>query len=101
MLWIAVLAGNVGTWMQTVGAQSLVVREPGAATWVSLVQAMTMLPVVLLALPSGALADSFDRRRMLLVVQVALFAVAAVLTVLTALDRMPPLLLLGFTFLLG
>jgi MFS family permease len=101
MLWIAVLAGNVGTWMQTVGAQWLVVREPDAATWVSLVQAATMFPVLLLALPAGALADTFDRRRLLLVVQVALFAVAGVLTVLTALDLMPPPLLLVFTFLLG
>jgi hypothetical protein len=37
-LWIGVLAGNVGTWMQTVGAQWLVVHEQNAATWVSLVQ---------------------------------------------------------------
>jgi MFS family permease len=101
MLWIAVLAGNVGTWMQTVGAQWLVVREPDAATWVSLVQTVTMLPVLLLALPAGALADVLDRRRLLLVVQIALFAVAAALTGLTWLDRMPPPLLLVFTFLLG
>jgi MFS family permease len=101
MLWIAVLAGNVGTWMQTVGAQWLVVHEANAATWVSLVQAATMLPVLLLALPAGTLADTFDRRRLLLAVQIALFTVAGVLTVLTALDRMPPPLLLVFTFLLG
>ena len=100
-LWIAVLASNVGTWMQTVGAQWLVVGEPNAATWVSLVQTATTLPVLLLALPSGALADRFDRRRLLLVVQVALFAVGCVLTALTALDLMPPPLLLVFTFLLG
>ncbi|GIF17509.1 MFS family permease [Actinoplanes tereljensis] len=101
VLWVAVLAGNVGTWMQTVGAQWLVVQEPHAATWVSLVQAVTMLPVLLLALPSGALADRFDRRRLLLAVQIGLFAVASVLTVFTWLDLMPPALLLGFTFLLG
>jgi MFS family permease len=100
-LWIAVLASNVGTWMQTVGAQWLVVREPHAATWVSSVQAATTLPVLLLALPSGALADRFDRRRLLLAVQLGLFAVGSVLTVLTALDLMPPSLLLVFTFLLG
>jgi MFS family permease len=100
-LWIAVLASNVGTWMQTVGAQWLVVGEPSAATWVSLVQTATTLPVLLLALPSGALADRFDRRRLLLAVQVALFAVGCVLTALTALDLMPPPVLLVFTFLLG
>ncbi|MGK5677827.1 MFS transporter [Actinoplanes sp. URMC 104] len=101
MLWIAVLAGNVGTWMQTVGAQWLVVAEPDAATWTSLVQTVTMLPVLLLALPSGALADVFDRRRLLLAVQTGLFGIGGVLAALTALDEMSPPLLLGFTFLLG
>ena len=101
MLWIAVLASNVGTWMQTVGAQWLVVHQPHAASWVSLVQTATTLPVLLLALPSGTLADTFDRRRLLLTVQVLLFLTGSALTVLTALDRMPPGLLLVFTFLLG
>ncbi|MEV6301690.1 MFS transporter [Actinoplanes sp. NPDC051861] len=101
MLWLAVLAGNVGTWMQTVGAQWLVVGEPGAATWVSLVQTVTMLPVLLFALPSGALADTLDRRRLLLGVQMTLFCVATALTLLTLLDHMRPPLLLVFTFLLG
>ncbi|GAB2615767.1 MFS transporter [Paractinoplanes abujensis] len=101
MLWVAVLAGNVGTWMQTVGAQWLVVQEPDAATWTSLVQTVTMLPVLLLALPAGAIADVLDRRRLLLVVQVVLFLVGGVLTALTVLDLMPPPLLLLFTFLLG
>ena len=100
-LWIAVLASNVGTWMQTVGAQWLVVREPHAATWVSLVQVATMTPVLLLALPAGALADVLDRRLLLLTVQIALFGTAAALTVLTWLDLMPAGLLLAFTFLLG
>jgi MFS family permease len=101
MLWIAVLAGNVGTWMQTVGAQWLVVHEPSAATWVSLVQTATMLPVLLLALPSGTLADRFDRRRLLLGVQLTLCLIGLTLTLLTVLGRMPPPLLLVFTFLLG
>jgi MFS family permease len=100
-LWLAVLASNVGTWMQTVGAQWLVVHEPRAASWVSLVQVATTLPVLLLALPAGVLADTLDRRRLLLAVQVCLFVVAAGLAALTALDRMPPALLLAFTFALG
>ncbi|KUL41292.1 MFS transporter [Actinoplanes awajinensis] len=100
-LWIAVLAGNVGTWMQTVGAQWLVVHQPDAATWVSLVQTATMLPVLLFALPAGALADTLDRRRLLIVVQIGLCAIAAVLAVLTARDDIGPRGLLVFTFLLG
>jgi MFS family permease len=100
-LWIAVLASNIGTWMQTVGAQWLLVEEPNAGTLVSLVQTATMLPVLLLALPAGVLADTFDRRRLLLAVQCFQVAVGAVLTLLTAAGRMPPALLLVLTFALG
>ncbi|WP_245730310.1 MFS transporter [Micromonospora pallida] len=100
-LWLAVLASNVGTWMQTVGAQWLLVDQPGAAALVSLVQTASMLPVLLLALPAGALADTFDRRRLLIAVQCSLAATGTLLTGLTAVDRMPPALLLTLTFAIG
>jgi len=100
-LWIGALVSNVGTWMQTVGAQWLLVREPNAATLVSLVQTAQALPVLLLALPAGVVADSFDRRRLLVAVQVFQVAVALTLTVLTAAGRMTPALLLTLTFALG
>ncbi|WP_436527818.1 MFS transporter [Actinoplanes sp. HUAS TT8] len=100
-LWIGVLASNVGTWMQTVGAQWLVVHEANAATWVSLVQTVTTLPVLLFALPAGTIADALDRRRLLIAVQLSLFLIAATLTVLTALGEAGPGTLLIFTFLLG
>src|SRR5215210_9036714 len=61
-LWLGVLISWIGTWMQTVGAQWLLVDAPNAAVLVSLVQAATTLPVMLFALPGGVLADSFDRR---------------------------------------
>jgi MFS family permease len=100
-LWIAVLVSNIGTWMQTVGAQWLLVRQPGAATLVALVQTAATLPVVLLALPSGVLADILDRRRLLIGVQLFQVAVGVALTVLTVAGQMPPALLLVFTFALG
>ncbi|WDZ82291.1 MFS transporter [Micromonospora cathayae] len=100
-LWLAVLASNIGTWMQTVGAQWLLVDQPGAATLVALVQTASMLPVLLLALPAGALADTFDRRRLLIAVQGFLAVVGVLLTGLTAADRMPPALLLTLTFAIG
>src|SRR5215210_3692727 len=100
-LWIGALVSWIGTWMQTVGAQWLLVDAPNAAALVSLVQAMNTLPVMLLALPGGVLADSFDRRNLLLTVQVYLFAVGILLAILTAAGHMPPALLLLFTFALG
>src|SRR5215210_3906136 len=100
-LWLAVLISWIGTWMQTVGAQWLLVDEPNAATLVSLVQAANTVPVMLLALPAGVLADSFDRRSLLFAVQAWFFVVGVLLAVLTVVGEMPPALLLGFTFALG
>ncbi|MFI6866312.1 MFS transporter [Nocardia sp. NPDC050406] len=100
-LWIAQLVSNLGTWMQTVGAQWTLVGEPNAATLVSLVQTATTLPVMLLAIPSGVLADLVDRRRLLITAQSVMAALAAALAVLTATGHTTPLLLLTLLFLLG
>jgi MFS family permease len=100
-LWLAALASNVGTWMQTVGAQWLVVHDAHAAILVSLVQAAYTLPAVLFALVGGVLADIFDRVKLLVAVLAGMTAAGAALTALTAAHRMPPALLLMFTFVLG
>jgi MFS family permease len=100
-LWLAVLASNIGTWMQTVGAQWLLVEQSGSDTLVAVVQTASTLPIVLLALPSGALADTLDRRRLLMAVQSFLVAVGVLLTVLTLAGHMPATLLLTLTFALG
>jgi len=100
-LWLAQVGSAIGTWMQTVGAQWLLVEEPGAEALVAMVQVAAMLPVLVLALPSGALADILDRRRMLIAVQLFQTCVAGALAALTVADRMTPALLLTFTFLLG
>jgi MFS family permease len=59
-LWLAALVSNVGTWMQTVGAQRLVVHSAHAAILVSLVQTAYTLPAVLFALVGGVLAGIFE-----------------------------------------
>jgi MFS family permease len=100
-LWLGMFICYIGVWMQTVGAQWLLVDLPNAATLVSLVQAAMTMPVMLLALPGGVLADSFDRRWLLFTVQVYFFVVAILLTVLTAAGLMPPALLLALTFALA
>ena len=100
-LWFAVLGSQIGTWMQTVGAQWLLVDEPNAATLVSLVQTAMMLPILLFAVPAGVLADSLDRRRMLIVVQLFQAAAGAVMTALALAGQLTPALLLTLTFVLG
>ncbi|HXV94802.1 MAG TPA: MFS transporter, partial [Pseudonocardia sp.] len=101
LLWFTQLGSMIGTWMQTVGAQWLLVDEPGAATLVAMVQAAAMLPVLILALPAGALADIVDRRRLLVGVQVFQVAVGAALVGLTLAGLLSPPVLLTITFLLG
>ena len=100
-LWVGVVLSSVGAGAQTVGAQWLFINDPNAATIVSLVQTAATLPMVLFSLAAGVLADAFDRRRLLLWVQLYFLVVAGMLAVLTALGEMPPLLLLGFTFAIG
>jgi MFS family permease len=100
-LWLGVLVSSMGTWMQTVGAQWLLLETPHAAALVALVQAANTVPVMLLAFPAGVLADAFDRRWLLFSVQVYFLVVGLLLVGLTLTGRMPPALLLVFTFALG
>jgi hypothetical protein len=100
-LWLGVVIASIGSWGQMVGAQWLFVNDPNAATIVPLVQTASTLPMMLLALPAGVLADAFDRRWMMFVIEVYFITVSALLAVLTALGRMPPALLLAFTFAVG
>jgi MFS family permease len=100
-LWLAVLVSNVATWMQTVGAQWLLVSQPHASILVALVQTADYLPDTVFGLVGGVLADTFDRRRLLMAVQAFLVIVGAALAALTFAGQMPPALLLTFTFLIG
>ena len=100
-LWIATIVSNVGTWMQDVGAGWLMTSLSSSPSLVALVEAADSLPVMLLALPAGAIADIVDRRRLLIATQVYLMVIAAALGILTWLNVMTPWMLLGFTFALG
>ena len=102
VLWVATVLSNIGTWMHDVGAGWLMTTlSDSSPTWVSLTQAATALPVFLLALPAGALADILNRKYMLLAVQSVLIFVAAGLGITVVLGITTPLLLLMFTFLMG
>ena len=101
MLWIAQLGSNVGSWMQTVGAQWMLIHQPHAATLTSAVQAASLLPVLFLSLPAGVLADVLDRRRLLLVLALLMALISGALAGLTAAGLTTPAVLLTLTFLLG
>src|SRR2546426_3279145 len=100
-LWIATVVSNVGTWMQDVGESWLMTSLTPSPILVALVETAGSLPVVLVALPAGALADIVDRRRLLLVMQVWMFVAAGGMGFLSLMGHMTPGRLLSLTFLLG
>lgn len=100
-LWLASLVSNVGTWMQTVGAQWFLVHAAHAAILVSLVQTAETLPDVMFGIVGGVLADTLDRRRLLVAVQGSLVVATSALAALTITGLMSPSLLLLFTFVIG
>lgn len=100
-LWLATVASYFGAVIQTVGAAWQMTTLGVSADWVAFVQAASLAPIVLFALPSGALADIGDRRLLMLIAQV-FGAVASLALVAVALfASVTPLGLLGFTLLIG
>src|SRR5713101_8568169 len=95
-LWIASIVSNLGTWMHDVGAGWLMTSLSSSPSMVALVEAADSLPVMLLALPAGALADIVDRRRLLIAIQAYLLVVAGALGILTLLELTSAWMLLGF-----
>jgi predicted MFS family arabinose efflux permease len=100
-LWIAAVISYTGSWMQTVATGWLMTSLTSSPMWVSLVQVAVSLPVFLIALPAGALADIVDRRKFLLFTQSSMVAAASILGVMTLTHTVTPHILLVFTFLLG
>lgn len=100
-LWLAQLGSNLGTWMQTVGAQWYLVERNASAALVSLVQTANLAPSLLLGLVAGVLADAFDRRRLILGSNLFAAGAAGLMAVIAALGLLGPDALLLYTFLIG
>ena len=100
-VWITSTISNFGGLIEGVGAAWMMVLLAAPASMVALVQASRTLPVMLLSLAAGAIADQYDRRRVLIGAQVFLFLVSAGLMLTTFFDAITPWLLLTFTFLIG
>lgn len=95
------LLAHFGNAVQAVGAawQLTVTGQP--ADLVALVQSATNLPIMLLALPAGAMADMLDRRTLMLVAQGAMFSLSLLLALLSFAGVVPPALVIGLTALLA
>jgi MFS family permease len=91
--WVAQLTSNVGSWMQTVAAQWLMISLTSSAILVGAIQA-TNLPVLALAIPGGVLGDLLDRKRLILFGQFVMLLSAAALGVLDVAGAVTPAVLL-------
>ena len=98
---LASLVSNTGTWMQDTAATWLMTSLTSSALLVALMQTAASLPVLLLGLPAGALADILDRRKLLIFWQSWMLGAALLLSVFGATDTLGPLALLFLTFLLN
>jgi predicted MFS family arabinose efflux permease len=101
LLWGASLVSNVGSWMHDMAASWFMTTLDSTPIMVALVQSASTLPVCLLALPAGTLADRMDKRRLLIVVQVVMLALALALGLLAFAGRVGEPMLLGITFGMG
>lgn len=100
-LFIAQFVSNIGTWMQSVAAQWFLVEAHSSDTVVALVQTASLGPTLVLGLFAGVLADLFDRRRLLMLLQSYAVVVALALALVTYLGRLDPTSLLMFTVAIG
>ncbi|WP_129778871.1 MFS transporter [Peristeroidobacter soli] len=100
-IWFASVASNLGGLIQTVGAAWMMTSIAKSADMVALVQTSVALPIVLLSLFAGAMADNLDRRKVMLGAQIFMLGVSIMLTVCAWQGLITPWLLLMFTFLIG
>ncbi len=100
-VWVASFASNIGTWIQNTGAAWVMTSLTTSPFSIALLQTAMSVPVFLLGLPAGALADIVDRRKLLIFAQLEMLVAAALLALLTFAHVVSPSILIFLTFLLG
>jgi MFS family permease len=100
-LWISMTVSTLGTWMHEVGAGWLIVTLTSDPAIVALVPTASLLPMFVLALPAGALADIVDRRRYILTALISLCATAGVLAFVSINELVNPVGLIALTAAMG
>lgn len=100
-VWTASLLSNFGSLIQSVGASWMMLQIAPSADMVALVQASTSLPIMLLSLVAGAMADNMDRRRVMVFAQIFMLLVSLALALCAWSGLIGPWSLLLFTFSIG
>jgi MFS family permease len=101
VLWTATVVANVGSWMYNAASGWLMTSLDPAPLVVSMVQVATTLPMFLFAIPAGALADIVNKRRLLIIAEVAATVVSAIYAAIVSLNLATAGNLLLFSFLIG
>jgi MFS family permease len=101
VIWTATVVSNVGGWMYSAASGWLMTSLDPDPLIVALVQATSSLPICLFAIPAGALADIFDKRKYLITVESLYTVLAAVYATMVGLGLATPVNLLVFTLVLG
>lgn len=100
-VWLALLVSNLGSFLQLTAAPWVMLELTDSPLMVSLVTTALTLPQLLLTIPSGAIADAFDRRTVMIVGHVTSAGAAAVMSVLAVTDSLTPTGILVLSFALG
>lgn len=100
-LWLAAMASNFGAVIQMIGASWTMTTLDPSPHIVALVQTAALLPIVVFALPAGALADTADRRTLMLTSQILGLIATIILIIFAYSGLMTPWLLLACTALVG
>jgi MFS family permease len=100
-IWVANLASTLGSMIQSVGAAWLMTDLTSSHLLLALVQSSATMPILLFGIFAGAIADNFDRRRVMLAAQIGMLLASAGLAALTWADMITPYLLIFFTLAVG
>ena len=100
-IWSANLFSNMGSMIQSVAAAWLMTELTDSHLLIAMVQASAVLPIMLFGVFAGAIADNFDRRRVMLVAQSGMLIASALLAIVTYKEAVGPFSLIALTFIVG
>src|SRR5579862_9053976 len=100
-IWIATFFSNIGTWIHTVTSALLMTKLTSSSTLIALVQTSSMLPIFIFSIPAGVIADTYNRRTIVILAQVLMSFMAFSMAIITYMGGMTNVLLLCMTFILN
>ncbi|MDC0666577.1 MFS transporter [Nannocystis radixulma] len=100
-VWLGAMGSSIGTWMEGVGVQWLMAEQTSSTLMLGALAVAQLGPMLILGLPAGLLVDWVDRRKMLMITQVAMMAIAALLAVAHAIGWATPPVLIGLGLVNG